>query len=211
MKKLFLLSLLACLAFVGTSYASTLDDAINMADKAIQTIDLESSQDLELEKAIVFLHADDITKYDTVETFMPYQNIRRDEAAKMYVNFQKNTLWNNDMIVWKICKFTDTSLWHSDLVGLMNESCLRGLFNGHAWLFMPTKPITNAQAVIVLIRMIDGNKIEPSNDHYAVNYMSAAENLWLLDGLEISDRTHWDDLASRATIAKLLFRAVKEK
>lgn len=42
---------------------------------------------------------------------------------------------------------------------------------------MPTDSITNAQAVIVLIRMIDGEKEEPTDDHYASNYMYAAENL----------------------------------
>jgi hypothetical protein len=42
---------------------------------------------------------------------------------------------------------------------------------------MPTDSITNAQAIIVLIRMIDGDKEEPVGDHYATNYMATAESL----------------------------------
>ena len=48
---------------------------------------------------------------------------------------------------------------------------------------MPTENITNAQAVIVLIRMIDGLKDEPTDKHYATNYMAAAEKLELIDDL----------------------------
>ncbi len=183
-----------------------------MADQTIQKIDMESNETNELAQAITLLHADQITKYDSVDTFMPYNPIRRDEAAKMYVNFEKNTLGINDVVDdHKSCYFTDTHLWHSDLVDLIRESCLRGLFKGYVWSFMPTSSITNAQAVIVLIRMIKWEQVEPVDDHYATNYMTVAQDMGLLDGLAISARSYWDAPATRATIAKLLYRADPKK
>jgi hypothetical protein len=55
--------------------------------------------------------------------------------------------------------------------------------------------------------MIDGDKEEPVGDHYATNYMATAESLWLLDDLNIGNKSMWDMSAERATIAKLLSRS----
>ncbi|NOZ44127.1 MAG: hypothetical protein GXP45_03150 [bacterium] len=114
---------------LGVSFATVelqtlnLDEVINMADQEIQNINNTDNTDTELEEAIQLLHQDAITKYDTIDTFMPEHNIRRDEAAKMFVNFQKNTLGEKDFIPQKNCKFTDLHQGHSDLIDLMQESC----------------------------------------------------------------------------------------
>jgi hypothetical protein len=211
MKKLFLI--LLCIAgtwsfsfATNTVDTALVDELLDMIDQELD--DIEQAADEELSNAVSLLHEYEITSFDTVETFMPDQSIRRDEAAKMYVNFAKNVQWASTTVETNpLCIFTDLHLWHSDLPDLMIESCNRNLFKGYLGAFMPTDSITNAQAVIVLVRMVDGEKIEPTNDHYATNYMSTAEDLGLLAGLPISSQSSWDLPATRATVAKLLYRA----
>lgn len=105
------------------------DELLEMIDNELTNLD--QAQDQELVDAVTLLHSYEITKFDTVEGFMPDQAIRRDEAAKMYVNFQKNTLQENPEMTDTMCIFTDLHLGHSDLHELMQESCQRGLFKGH--------------------------------------------------------------------------------
>jgi len=199
----------------GYSFAATVVDT-QLVDDMIEIIDtelekLESSVDQELVDAVTLLHEHEITKFAEVADFMPQNNIRRDEAAKMYVNFAKNVLADNAQVTQNpSCIFTDLHLGHSDLPPLMTESCNRGLFKGHLGAFMPTDAITNAQAVIVLVRMIDGTKIEPTDIHYATNYMTTAEEMLLLEGMNITNISARDQPATRATIAKLLYRASKK-
>lgn len=214
MKKILFSLLCGSIGLAGMAMASvevsttSLDKMIDLADAELTNTNITTVDEEELLEAITLLHKHDITKYDTVTTFMPDQNIRRDEAAKMYVNFEKGVLGEEETPIGALgCSFTDLHLGHSDLPDLMVDSCERGLFKGHLGAFMPVDPITNAQAVIVLIRMIDGLKDEPSDTHYATNYMSAAEDMDLLDNLGISSQAMWDSPASRATVAQLLFRA----
>jgi len=42
---------------------------------------------------------------------------------------------------------------------------------------MPTDSITNAQAVIVIVRLLDGKKEESSDTHYATAYVDAANRM----------------------------------
>jgi hypothetical protein len=101
-----------------------------MLDKEIANIGV--GVDEELTSAVALLYSNEITKFDTVDGFMPYQSIRRDEAAKMYVNFAKNVLKDASVVEQNpVCSFTDLHLGHSDLPGLMIESCNRGLFKGY--------------------------------------------------------------------------------
>jgi len=209
MKKIisFVLWTVFCLSLV--TFAATevsevdMTDVLDLIDDTLDDINDEDEVDEdELLQAIILLHSHEITKFDTVETFMPDNNIRRDEIAKMDVYFRENVLENITTIVEDECSFKDLDQAHSDLPDLICRSYNYGLFKGYEWNFMPTDSITNGQAVIVLIRMIDGFKDETSVAHYAQNYMDTAEELGLLDGLGISNKSEWDKPALRSTVSR---------
>ncbi len=164
------------------------------------------SSDVELRSAVRLLFDYGVTKYSEPVSFMAQNPIRRDEAATLFVRFaqhinlyQKNTQSS--------CVFRDIALAHEDLQDEVQEACEWGLFQWSAWAFMPTDSITNAQAVIVIVRLLDGKKEESSDTHYATAYVDAANRMWLLQGLWMNDVQTWDEPATRWQVALLLARA----
>jgi len=183
-------------------------DKINMAEEKLYTIMWIDETDPELEEAISLLYKYNITKFDNVDSFMPQKAIRRDEAAKMFVSFYEELLEN-----WKVekntgsCSFLDLNNSRPDLPNLIQKSCEYWLFKWYKWNFMPTDSITNGQAVVVLMRLLQWAQDEENVGHYAQNYMKLAEDYELLDGLNIDSEKYWDLPATRKSIAKLLYRA----
>lgn len=74
--------------------------------------------------------------------------------------------------------FIDLDDGHSDLKSEMISACQLGLFKGHNGKFMPTALLTNAQALAVLVRLVDGMKSE-DGAHRADNYLVTARSLGL--------------------------------
>jgi hypothetical protein len=53
------------------------------------------------------------------------------------------------------CKFSDTNNSWSDLKDIVIESCKLGLFQGSKGKFSPKNQLTNAQAIAIIIRIIE--------------------------------------------------------
>lgn len=158
----------------------------------------------ELDQAVSFLYDGGITKYNNKTDFRYTDSIRRDEAAAMYKRladaYGRATLDPN-----KSCSFEDINEGHSDLKQVVTDSCKAGLFQGSKGKFMPTASITKGQAVVVIMRMIEGMKDE-SGAHYADNYVAAANARNLLDGLNINSSTY-EQAITRGDVAIILYRA----
>ena len=105
MKKLLSFLVIGALCMVATASAALIDDAISWAyDKGL-------------------------TRYRTSAAFYPHNLLRRDEAAKFYVNFAEflgKTAYTVDA---GACNgFTDLQKAHSDLLPYLTESCRMGIF-----------------------------------------------------------------------------------
>lgn len=189
-------------------YSQVAQAKLEVADREVYAMMWTEFIDEELNQAIELLHSYGVTKFNNSDNFMPEQAIRRDEAAKMFVKFYEELLEE-----WEIqesinsCDFSDLSIARPDLPDLIQSSCEYWLFKWYQWKFMPTDNITNWQAVVVLIRLLDWMQDEESVDHYAQNYMELAEERELLDGLNINLEKYRDLPATRKSIAKLLYRA----
>ncbi|USN56281.1 MAG: hypothetical protein H6766_04370 [Candidatus Peribacteria bacterium] len=123
----------------------------------------------ELADAVTTIYNLGITKYSTPSTYMATNAIRRDEAATMFYRLA-NKLDLLGSTSSNSCTFSDISQAHSDLVDIVVNSCKYGLFKGDNGKFLPTSSITNAQALTVLTRMLDGTKSENTGGHWALNY-----------------------------------------
>jgi len=213
MKKLLLiLGIVFGLGFVvNASVVSTneLDNLFNQIDNTINDFEINSD---ELSKAVEFMYENGITIYNNVSDYNPDRNIRRDESAKVFYRYFEKVV-NKDLALIAIhnpsCEFNDLK-WQTfwDLLDLVEQACTYKLFKWSNWKFYPTQSLTNWQAVVVLIRMIDEKKDEINVDHYAENYIQKADDLWLLDWLWIKSRNMRDKPASRKIIALLLYRAM---
>ena len=158
----------------------------------------------ELKSAINWMYSKWLTIYNTPESFM-YQNwLRRDEAAKFFVKYAKEVLWKTpNPNIW--CDFFDLDKARPDLHDIVVESCQLWLFQWYLWNFMPNQQLTNAQALAVFIRMIDWRKDETWN-HFATNYLIKAKELWIVQWLTLDDSSLFDKMTTRWNVALMIFR-----
>jgi len=145
-----------------------------------------------------------LTKFDNPTDFMTTKWLRRDEASKFFVQYAKEVMWFVSDTTERSCNFTDLNKARPDLKETIQESCQLWLFQWHAWKFMPTELLTNAQAITVLMRMIDGKKDE-TQWHFAQVYFDTAKEYEIMNWLNLNSTANFDKLTTRGEVAKLLF------
>lgn len=62
---------------------------------------------------------------------------------------------------------------------------------------MPTSSFTNAQALTVIVRLLNGEKEEPSDAHWAREYRSSAVYLGMTESLQAGKYENLDKYISR--------------
>ena len=113
-----------------------------------------------LDDAITRAYTKKLTMFMLPEDFRPYQAMRRDEAAKFFVDFAKLVGKTTYVVPAEQCQFSDLNQAWDDLRAVVVESCRLGIFKGSKGKFLPNGILTNAQAVVVLMRIIDGYQPE---------------------------------------------------
>lgn len=167
-----------------------------------------SSANSNLEEAVSWMHSKWLTIFDNPTDFMAEKSLRRDEASKFFVQYAKEVMWLTPDTSKTSCNFTDLNQARPDLKDLIIESCQLWLFQWHNWKFMPTQSLTNAQAITVLIRMIDGQKDE-SQWHFWQKYFEKAQELRIMEWLSLNSTTKFDKLTTRWDIGNLIFNSAK--
>ena len=185
MKKLFFL-----LAF-SFVFCSTFSSAITLLDDAI-----------------TWAYTKKLTIYLNPSDFKPDNNIRRDEAAKFFVNFAKLVGKTSYTVNASQCQFSDLNQAWDDLREIIVESCRLGIFKGSNGKFNPTGNLSNAEAIAVLVRIVDGYQTENGLAHWADNYYKRANELKLLGDVNMNSK---DSSASRGNMITLLYGAREMK
>lgn len=162
-----------------------------------------SISDPEFDAALSWMYDNGLTKYDNADAFRPFDNLRRDEAAKFFVNFMAAAKLNVTENADANCMFTDLADATSDLLGDIDASCKLGLFKGSDGKFMPAATLTKAQAIAVLVRGMVWPKDEAVSPWYK-NYFETARDLELT---KETDVMAIDKNVTRYEIALMLFRA----
>ncbi len=163
----------------------------------------------ELQESVERLNQNWLTKFTNIQDFMANQSLRRDEAAKFFVQYAKgilNLVPDQTKIECNLLK--DVDKWRPDLKDFIKDACKLWLFQWSKWYFMPQNALTNAEAMTVAIRMIDGKKDE-TQQHFAQKYFEKAKEFWILSWLKLNYIANFDNLTTRGEIGKLLFRVSK--
>ena len=160
-----------------------------------------SADNLDLDVAIGWLYGNGLTTKSTIPEFKPDQWLRRDEAAKFFVQFA-HVIWKNDYIKTDSqCSFSDSNQAWSDLKDFVTQSCKLGLFQGNKGKFSPKTLISNAQAVAVLMRLLVWSQGEVGLTHRSDNYYKKANELKLLDNVTMNNV---NGLTTRGNVAIFL-------
>lgn len=156
-----------------------------------------------IDETVSLLHEKWFTIFGTVNDFQPNNYMRRDEAAKFFVKVAEWLGKINYIKSESECNFSDLSDGHIELKEAMIKSCRLGIFQGNEDKFMPTRALTNSQALAVMIRIISGHESEIEVSHWTDNYYKKAQTLWRLSQLPELNIKEW--LSTRGTIAQLVY------
>jgi hypothetical protein len=155
-----------------------------------------------VDDAITWMYENGLTIHNNKTDFNADRGLRRDEAAKFYVNFAKLLAKTNYVKTTNQCIFSDINDSWSDLKEIVIESCRLGLFQGNNGKFYPKNQLTNAQAITVLVRLLAGSENESGLSHRANNYYKKANELGILSNVAMNSK---DIIASRANVGVIIY------
>lgn len=165
----------------------------------------------ELKDAIQWMYDNWLTMYNTLPDFLPYNEITREQASKFFVEFAVKVLWKNRWNIYSYNIFSDIDKADPTLKDHIIYANNMWLFKWSNWRFMPFNKLTKAQAIAVVIRMVDWYLDESWTTPYDLNkwtwyaryseYVSRANysyNLnerWVYNNFDTLDKqniTRWD-------------------
>ena len=114
-----------------------------------------SSRSDEQIDAIQWMYDNWLTKHNTLQKFLPYNEITRDQASKFFVEFAVKVLWKNKWTIYNYNIFSDIDKADPTLKDYVIYANNMWLFKWSNWKFNPRGKLTKAQALAVAIRMVD--------------------------------------------------------
>ncbi|MDR0607279.1 MAG: hypothetical protein LBG52_02770 [Candidatus Peribacteria bacterium] len=154
-----------------------------------------------LSDAIQWGYDQGLTRYTTPSEFRSYDSLRRDEASKFFIEFVNTQGYATSY--GANCYFSDEYLAISDLRSYLKTACEYGIFNGANGKFLPDQKLTNAQAITVVVRILDGKQSE-NGAHRADNYYTRARDI----GLDLTNFYDKDAPTTRGDVITLLYTAI---
>jgi hypothetical protein len=151
MKK-FLLSIALLSVFVGTTFA----------------------YEQEFIDAHKWMYVSEMTKFATIAEFQPESLVTREQAAKFFVAFDRVVMWR-DAETLMYCVYSDETTFDTILAGSIQSACNRNLMRGANGVFGATEYLTKAQALTILIRSIQSDKLDETVTPRWKNYFVAAQ------------------------------------
>ena len=155
-----------------------------------------------VDDAVSWMYDNGLTIHNNATDFKSTQWLRRDEAAKFYVNFAKQLNKTGYVKTASQCTFSDINDSWSDLKDIVIESCRLGLFQWSKDKFNPKNQLTNAQAITVLVRLLAGNQSEVWLSHRADNYYSKANELGVLQSVSMNSK---NNTATRGNVGIVIY------
>lgn len=135
-------------------------------------------EDKEFEYTLAFLRNNDLTKYNSVDEYRPFDQITRQEAAKFFTQFAINVLWKKiDNTV--VCDFSDLDNVDPSLEWYIMKSCQLWIFKWTNGKFKPNDVMKKSEAIAVLIRIMVWT-LDESWEIWFENYFNKAIELWFI-------------------------------
>lgn len=156
---------------------------------------------VETAMAVEWAYENELTMFNTVESFMPNGTLTREQGAKFTSAWAVLNLCMEPGT--DACDFSDLATADPTLADYATLACQLGLFKGSDGKFMPQAPFTKAQFVTVMMRALDGMQDENVSPRWA-NYFMAAKEAGITN--EASAQA-LDKAITRAEAVVMLYRA----
>ena len=158
----------------------------------------------EFDRALYRMYMNWLTKYDNSDEFRPYDNLTREESAKM-IGQLYSVLWFPQEDKWFNCNFVDTNLFNPTLAEHIYNTCRRWIFrwNDKTQQFMPHDNLTKGQLLAVLLRIFEWKMSDESGQPWWIEYYVKALALWLSNETNLAK---FDQPVSRREASLLISR-----
>ncbi len=154
------------------------------------------------EEVINRMYKNWLTSFWSVEMFKPNNNITREQMAKFSVTFA--LLVNKQRNVNPSCGFKDIYKWEKSLIPYLLSACNMSIIKGSKWFANPTKSLTKAEAVTIIMRLIRNDISTDANPWYKNSY-NIAKAYWIThDKIE-----NMNNKTTRWEVAVMMNRAFK--
>ena len=169
-----------------------------------ENIDAELSTWNEFDKALYWMYKNWLTKYDNSEDFRPYDNLTREESAKMIWQLY-SILWFSKEDKWFNCSFVDTNIFDPTLAEHIYNVCRRWIFrwNDKTQQYMPRENLTKGQLLAVLLRIFEWKMSNESGQPWRIEYYIKATTILLTNEINLSK---FDKPVSRREASLLIYR-----
>ena len=173
---------------------------------AFVVIEDDSQYREELQKAITWMYDNGMTMYNEPISFMASSSINREQAAKFF-GVLAEIIYNKSKDESNICEFSDILSANPSLQENIVQACEMWLFQWYNGKYDPKTNLTNAQALAVLSRIVNGKLDGDFNPRYRNYYQW--DNLWkyvFANWLKIWSIWFADKQATRWEIAVMMYR-----
>ena len=178
-------------------------DAVTTGDISTLTWNTNIDPEDEFSMALAWMYANWLTMYNNSGDYRMYDILTREEAAKII--WQAYNVFGLDTWIVKnnSCTFEDANLFNPTLSAHIANVCQWWLFQGSNWKYMPTDNLTKAQAMAVLIRMIQWKMSYELQTPWREQYY----NKWKIIGLtNVENINEFDHEVTRYEIALMVYR-----
>ena len=164
----------------------------------------------EFKKALSFLRSYEMTMFDSVDSFAPYRNLSREEAAKIFSNFAMHVLCRKPDMNLSI-NYSDVENANPTLKPYITLAYQLGVMKGSGMgdgEFRPFDAISKAEVNAVLIRMILKSYLDEKETELKTRY---SEYNKVATDLGIINQGAGAEAVPRHDVALMLFRAYKHQ
>ena len=156
----------------------------------------------ELEKAISWMYANGLTKYDSLSGYRPQDPVLREESAKIIAQAYRILGYPQESKNSQ-CSFSDEKSFDSSLSSFITDSCKWGIFKWANGQFLPHKTLSKAESLTVLMRIFEGNSSSENFTPRWTMYFVKAKAIGLTKEGNVNSL---DRATSREELALLIYR-----
>jgi hypothetical protein len=158
-------------------------------------------KDPELLEAIRWMNDNNLTSYKTIQEYLPFEVLTREQAAKILYMFSE--IYNFASTTNTDCSFTDTNTADQTLVGYIENACKASIMKGTNGKFSPKATIKKAEFVTAMIRMFEGKKLDETGTPRWKNYFQKAQDMGIVSP---ADAITFEQAITRYEVALFLYR-----
>jgi hypothetical protein len=149
------------------------------------------------------MYENEYTIYDTVWQYWWVRQVTRGEISKFMLRFAEAE-GKAKIRTTEECQFNDLEWYDFTLVPTIIAACEYGIIRGFEWNYMPNNPVTEAEFITMMVRILLGDQEETWTPRREGYYDVAVRS----DIINANDKSVWDldTPALRGTVGTWLYK-----